>query len=299
MSDEIELLREFLADTPTPTVETRRRIYASATRRSQSHSRLRALMTPLRRLGVPAEPSSHPRALRWGIGLAALLLAVGGAAAYAVSASGDPPVSSLVSQVQESFGDRLLVSGSVSGPTLTVTVASSDEPSSVSATFEAQILAYSVRDAQAASGQTPISSVQYAGPDGNTLLGYGLAPVGIKSVLAPLAQGACRSGAIAADAADASLSVMSALTLDYGGGACAFRFQTTDPATFAANAPTTIGALVNAIGDPNQRPYLVRVDDQAGTPQFVASYTPNAGGAAFIKPGLSTSFIAGGGKATG
>jgi hypothetical protein len=84
------------------------------------------------------------------------------------------------------------------------------------------------------------------------------------------------------------------LTLPYASGACVFKFQTSDPSSFAANAPVTMGALVNAMGDPNERPYLVEVDDQTGTPQFVDSYTPSAGGQAYIKQGLSQSFDLGG-----
>lgn len=290
MSDQDELLRDFGGDLPVPSVETRQRIYAYATQESPGRARPHGRMMVFRRSGASTANSSRPGMFRWGIGLVAVLLAAGGAAAFTVvTASGGQDVSSFVSAVQSRFGDGLLVSGSVTGSTLTVTVASPNEPSAVKAAFEAQMVAYALRDSQSASSQTPINSVQYVAANGKQLPGYGSATVASTRVT-PLAGGACSSAATAVQAADASLTTVSALTLHNGGGACALKFTTTDPVSFAQNASTTLASMGNAIGNPNQRSYLVEVDDQAGTPQFVASYTPGAGGVSYIKPGLSTSF---------
>ncbi len=210
------------------------------------------------------------------------------------TASGGQGLDKIVSQVQSAFGDGRILSASVNGSTISVKLVAPDEPSAVSATFEAQILAYAVRDSMSTSGQTPIDSVQYLDARGSPLQGYATDPVGITPSVSPLGKGACNSAAHAAQTAQASLTIETVQTIPYAGGACVFKFQTADSASFAANASLAIGTLVNAIGDPNQRPYLVEVDDQAGTPQLVDNYTPSAGGVAYVKPGLSTSFFTGG-----
>jgi hypothetical protein len=211
------------------------------------------------------------------------------------TASGGQSIDDLLSQVQKSFGDNRLLSASVNGRTLTVRVAAPDEPSQVSATFEAQILAAAFHDAASSSGQTPINSVQYLDGGGNPIPGYGAAPVGTESngapvpKIPPLAKGACNSAARAAQAdqaalaAQAPLKVQSVLTLPYAGGACAFKFQMSDPSSFGA--PLVVGKLANTLGDTNERAFLVEVDDQAGVPWFVDSYSPSGGGVAYIKPG--------------
>lgn len=288
MSDEMEFLREFRADVPAPTEETRRRIHAYATqtarRRSSLAGWLNGLLSRARRPS-PATPRS--RALRWGVGLVALALASGGAAiAITTTASGGQGIDDLLSQVQNSFGDNRLLSASVNGSTLTVTVAAPDEPSSVTATFEAQILAAAFHDSVSASGQTPIDTVQFLDASGNTIPGYGPAPVGSDTGLAPLRSGACNSAAQKVQTS--SLTIQSALTLPYAGGACAFKFQTSDLSSF--DASRVAGKLADSMGDSNQRAYLVEVDDQAGVPQFVDDYTPNGGGVAYAKPGSNIIF---------
>lgn len=234
-------------------------------------------------MGPPA------RTLRWVAAFALASAVVG--TAISATASGGPGIGGLVSQVQRSFGDGRLVSASVSGSTLNTTLAVPDEPSAVSATFEAQMLAAAVHDS---IGQAHITAVEYTSSNDAMLQGYGPDPVGSTTSPAGLGTGACNSAAQAAEAADASLTVASVLTLPYAGGACVFKFQSSDPSSFASNAPLTIGTLVNAMGNPNERPYLVEVDDQTGIPQFVDSYTPNAGGVTYIRPGLDTSFNNGG-----
>jgi hypothetical protein len=195
-------------------------------------------------------------------------------------------INALLSQVRDSFGDYRLLAAFVKGPTLIVRVAAPDEPSTVSATFEAQILAAAFHDSVSASGGTPIDSVKFLDANGHEIAGYGAASVGSDTGLAPLGKGACMSAARPLQTS--SLTIRSALTLPYAGGACAFRFRTPDPSSFAAGIE---GAkLVNAMGDPNKRSYLVEVDNQAGVPQFVDNYTPGGGGVAYVKPGSGILF---------
>jgi hypothetical protein len=197
------------------------------------------------------------------------------------------PLPQLLSQVQKRFGDGRLLSASVKGSTLTVHVAAPDEASAVNATFEAQILAAAVHD----SG-TSINSVRYLDAKGAAIRGYGPAPVGTDTThkplpkLPPLRKGACNSAA--QGVATSSLAIRSVVTLPYGGGGCAFTFQSAVPSRFEAGRD--VGKLVNAMGDPNDRAYLVELDDQAGVPQFVADYTPGGGGVAYVKPGVNIIF---------
>lgn len=288
MSDEMELLREFRADVPAPTEETRQRIHDYATqaarRRASLPGRLTALVPRVDRWRLATPPS---RGLRWGIALVALALASGGAAiALTTPASGGQGVNDLLSQVQQSFGDSLLLSASVNGSTLTVNVAAPDEPSAVRATFEAQILASAVHDAATSAQQTPINSVQFLDASGNAIPGYSPAPVASDASLATLSSGACMSAAQPLQTS--TLTIQSALTLPYAGGACAFKFQASTPSSF--NAPFDVAKLVDAMGDPNQRSYLVEVDDQAGVPLFIYNYTPSGGGVDYVKPGSNILF---------
>lgn len=226
--------------------------------------------------------------------LAGSAILIAGAAAGAMFALRSPngpgpptPLPQLLSQVQTRFGDGRLLSASVKGSMLTVHVAAPDEPSAVNATFEAQILAAAVHD----SG-TPIKSVRFLDARGTAIRGYGPAPVGTDTTLKPLPKlpplpkGACNSAAQGVETS--SLAIRSVVTLPDAGGACAFTFQTSDPSRF--DASRDVAKLVNAIGDPNERPYLVELDDQAGVPQFVADYTPGGGGVAYVKPGVNIIF---------
>jgi hypothetical protein len=45
-----------------------------------------------------------------------------------------------------------------------------------------------------------------------------------------------------------------------------------------------VGRLVEGMGDPNERAYLVQVDNSAGVPVSVDDYTPSGGGVAYSKP---------------
>lgn len=131
----------------------------------------------------PLIAEAKRRMRRRRVWIAASLILIGGIAAAVASmvTSGGPGstgggrgVHGLLSQVRSSFGDGRLLSASISGRTLTVKVAAPNEPSTVSATFEAQMLAAAFHDVQAAAGQTPINSVQFVDAHGKAIPGYGL-----------------------------------------------------------------------------------------------------------------------------
>lgn len=291
--DEMELLRKFRAGLPSsPREDTRRLIYERATRAGRLMWLVRLLHAPGFR-SVARPPRT--RALRWGVACLILVLAASGAALVMTTrASGGQGIDATVAQLHSSFGDEQLISASVDGSTLRVMVNAPDEPSGVRATFEAQMLADAVSDSMSGGGRPLIDSVHYLSANGGPVPQYGTDPVAPDPSIPALADGACKSAAQEAQdaiAAQAPLQVISVVTLPYGGGTCAFKFQTSDPASFAAEAPWAVGHLDNAMGAPNERPLFVEVDDQAGVPQFVYSYTPSAGGTAYIKPGLSRSFI--------
>jgi hypothetical protein len=263
-----------------------------------------SMLTHVPRLPLSLDPliaEAKRRMRRRRVWIAASLILIGGIAAAVASMAtsggpgstgGGPGVHGLLFQVRSSFGDGRLLSASVSGRTLTVEVAAPTEPSSVGATFEAQMLAAALHDAQAAAGQTPINSVRFVGLHGKAIPGYGPAPVGTDTSGHPLpripalAKGACNAAAQGIQTS--SLVIESAPTLPYAGGACAFRFRTPDPSSFAAGIE--VAKLVNAIGDPNERSYLVEVDNEAGVPQFVHDYTPGGGGVAYVRPGSGILF---------
>jgi hypothetical protein len=291
----IEHLRHFRDDVPAASAATKRRIHAVA---AQGTKRGPAWLpgSAIRQIGArDRKPASrHVRGRRLLVACAAVVLTGAGAAIVVLgTASGGTGVSNLLTQVRTSFGDGRLLSASVSGATLTVAVAAPDEPSSVSADFEAQMLAADARDTLSTS--TPINYVRYTDASGAPIIGQGGDPVGDDPKIAGLASGACNAAARALVAAFAgqsagSLRAESVLTLPYDGGSCAFTFQTSDPEGFAEAAPFVMGSLGQAMGAPNDRAFLLEVDDEAGAPQFVASSSSSAGGTVYIKPGLSQAF---------
>lgn len=252
-----------------------------------------------RSLGLPVSldpliAEAKRRTRRRRVWIAASLILIGGIAAAAVSmgtpggpesSGGGPGLRGLLSQVRSSFGDRRLLSASLSGRTLTVRVAAPNEPSSVRATFEAQMLATALHDAQVVAGHTPINAVRFVDARGKAILGYGVAPIGTDTSGHPLpsipalAKDACKS--VAGSVETSSLTVRSALTLPYGRAGCAFTLQGS-PSSF--DAGVIVGKLVNAMGYPNSRAYLVELDNHAGVPLFVHNYTPGGGGVAYIRP---------------
>jgi hypothetical protein len=243
----------------------------------------------------PLIAEAKRRMRRRRVWIVASLILIGGltAAVASIATSGGPGSTGggsgahgLLSQVRSSFGDHRLVSASVNGRMLTVKVAAHDEPSSVSATFEAQMLASALHDAQAERGRTPIDSVRFVDADGKAIPGYGPATVGGGTSPPPLGGGACKAAAQGVQTS--SMVIQSALTLPYAGGACAFTFQTSDRSGFAAGI---LGyKLISPLGGGDQRSVLWEVDDQAGVPLFVDAYTPGGGGVSYVKPGSGILF---------
>jgi hypothetical protein len=98
--------------------------------------------------------------------------------------------------VQRSFGDRRIVSASVDGSLLTVTLsvphstdigaADTFENRSV---FEAQVLGHAVADWMRAHGQQPLTTVRYRDTQGRSLRGWSLNgdPIGADPNVSPLA----------------------------------------------------------------------------------------------------------------
>lgn len=221
-------------------------------------------------------------------GVTAAVASIAASGGPGSTGGGGPGLHGLLSQIQSSFGDGRLLSASANGRTLTVKVAAPNEPSAVGATFEAQMLAAALYDSQTATGETAINSVRFVDAHGKAIPGYGLTRVGTDTSGHPLtkvpalANGACDSAAHAAQAADTALTIQSALTLPYVGGGCAFKFQTSNPPNF--DYGPDVYQLANAMGDPDQRPILVEVDNQAGVPMFVSDNTPSGGGVEYTKP---------------
>jgi hypothetical protein len=227
------------------------------------------------------------------VGLA-LAGGLGAATLMTLPARGGQSISNLLAEVNASFGDNRLLSASDDGSTLIVRVAAPDSASAVSATFEAQMLGY----AASSDNQGQISSVQYTDVNGVSINGYSRVLVAPPSIPA-LATGACDAAAqallsaFADNAPSVSLSAEAVRTTPYGGGSCAFKFETDDPEAFAVNAPAVVGPLDQAMGSPGQRAFLLEVDDKSGSPQFVYSWSPSFGGVTYVKPGLSLAFVGG------
>ena len=216
-----------------------------------------------------------------GVVAVAVLLtaALAGCAAEQRTTTG---VDNLLSQMQKRFADGRLRSASVTGSTLTVKVSDPTQPSAVSAAFEAQMLAAAVRDSMSTGGQTPITSVQISGsnrdpfgsPGGTP--GFGVSTLERGADIFPLAKGACES--VAKSVQTSSLTIQSVLTFP-SAGACAFRFQTSVPPTYATTGPLR-NELVNGMGAWGKRPFLVEVDNKRGVPLLVES-----NGAYYTEPG--------------
>jgi hypothetical protein len=289
MTDEMQLVREFRDDVPGPSDEARQRIHAYATR-ADGHRSVFGSMPAAR--------------ARWRLGFAlALVVAAAGVIAMTATRIGASPqsntptrqqgVDEVVSQAQSDFGDGRILSAAANGSILSVKLATNDVASSTIAAFEARVLGQGLTEWMAANGQTPITGVISQDASGTVLpgtLSYG-DPVASAPNVQPLPSGSCQSAAAAASAADASLTTESVRVLPFANGVCVFDFQTTDAARFAENAPVTINKLVTAMGDPDQRPYLIQVEDGNGASQFVASWVPGDGGQTWIRPGLPTTFV--------
>jgi hypothetical protein len=199
-------------------------------------------------------------------------------------------VDAVVAQVRRSFGDRQIVSASVEGSVLAVTVdvpGTSKTPGyGVKGTFEAQVLGAAVADWMRSQGQEPITTVRYR--DEGKVIPGSLAngdPVRSDPNVSPLATDACDTAAKAA--ATASLTLVSAQTLPYLNGTCVFTFEAADLETGSDAAMGALGRIISAIGGPpNERPWLFELDNQNGIPKTGASWMLNTG-TTWATPGLA------------
>lgn len=223
-------------------------------------------------------------------GLVAAMASVGGAAARKTALARATSVNDVVAQVRQSFGDQQIVSASVEGSVLSVTL---DVPGTsrtpgygVKGTFEAQVLGAAVADWMRSQGQEPITTVRYR--DEGKVIPGSLAngdPVHSDPSVSPLPADACLTAAKAAGAA--SLTLVSAQTLPYLNGTCVFTFKATDLTAGSQAAMGALGRIIPAIGGPpNERPWLFELDDQNGVPKTGASWMLNTG-TTWATPGLA------------
>jgi hypothetical protein len=219
-----------------------------------------------------------------------------GAAALPDSLKQAKDVNAVVAQVQQSFGDRRIVSASVEGSLLTVKL-SVPYPNDVGAAyenkavFEAQVLGHAVADWQRAHGQQPITTVRYRDTNGRSLLGWSLNgdPIESDPNVSPLAPGTCDSAATAAAAGQASLTLVSAKTLPWINGTCVFVFQTADPAAGSAAAADMLQRIILSIGHPpNVRPWFFELDAKGSNSGLTnAGWMPDGDGFTAARPGLT------------
>jgi hypothetical protein len=222
----------------------------------------------------------------------------GGAAALPNSLRRAKDVDAVVVQVQLSFGDRRIISASVEGSLLIVTL-SVPHPSDVGAAdtyenkavFEAQVLGHAVADWQRAHGQQPITTVRYRDTNGRSLLGWSLNgdPIESDPNVSPLAPGTCDSAATAAAAGETSLALVSAKTLPWINGTCVFAFQTADPAAGSAAAADMLQRIILSIGHPpNVRPWFFELDAKGSNSGLTnAGWMPDGDGFTAAEPGLT------------
>jgi hypothetical protein len=226
--------------------------------------------------------------------IAAAVLAVvasrSGAASIPNSLKHAKDVDAVVAQVRRSFDDQQIVSASVEGSVLAVTLnvpGTSKTPGyGVKGTFEAQVLGAAVADWMRSQGQEPITTVRYR--DQGKVIPGTLAngdPVRSDPDASPLPTGACQTAAKAAGAA--SLTLVSAQTLPYLKGTCVFTFTASDLKAGSDAAMGALGRIISAIGGPpNERPWLFELDDQDGVPKTGASWMLNTG-TTWATPGLA------------
>jgi hypothetical protein len=250
--------------------------------------------------GQPSHPETRKRRMFAATLVAAVVagavlavVASTGGATVPKSAPGHEPtnVDDVVAQVKHSFGDQQIMSASVEGSVLSVTLdvpGTSKTPGyGVKGTFEAQVLGTAVADWMRAHGQEPITTVRYR-DEGKVIPGtlVGGDPVQSDPKVSLLAADACNTAAKAAGAA--SLTLVSAQTLPYLNGTCVFTFQAAD---VTAGSQAAMGALQRMIlaigGPPNERPWLFELDDQNGVAKTGASWMLDGGGTTWATPGLA------------
>src|SRR5581483_1826296 len=196
-------------------------------------------------------PSSRTRRVQFSFALAAGLAAaavaatatLGGAASAPSAVARAAGVDDVLAQAQASFGDRLLVSGSVDGSSLTVNLATPSPPSITVGRFEAAVVGLAAADWMQTHGQDALSTVRSVEANGNSLPGAELGDsINVEASVAPLASDAC---ATAAQNAPASLTAVSARTLSLVGGVCVIKVETSDPVAAAQAAPATIPEITS------------------------------------------------------
>ena len=204
----------------------------------------------------------------------------------------------MVAQVRQSFGDRRIVSASVEGSLLTVTL-SVPHPHDVGAAdtfenravFEAQVLGHAIADWMRAHGQTPITTVRYRDTRGGGLPGWSRSGDRIERDpnVSPLAAGTCESAAGTAASGQASLTLVSAQTLPWINGTCVFVFQTADPAAGSAAAADMLQRLILKFGHPlNTRPWFFELDAEGSNSGLTnAGWMPDGDGFTSARPGLT------------
>jgi len=219
------------------------------------------------------------------------MASIGGAGAIDPALARAPSLDAVVAQVRHNFGDQQIVSASVGGSILSVTLGfpgTSKTPGyGVKPVFEAQVLGAAVADWMRAHGKKPITTVRYRN-EGKVIHGWSVSgdPVETDPHASRLPADACRTAA--KSARSASLTLVSAQTLPYLKGTCVFTFKA---AHLMAGAGAAMGALHRIIlaigGPPDERPWLFELDDQKGVPRNGASWMPAGGGVDWTTPGLA------------
>lgn len=200
-----------------------------------------------------------------------------------------PSLAAVVAQVRQSFGDRQIVSASLEGPVLAVTLhlpGGRRTPGyGVKGTFEAQILGAAVADWMRAHGRQPIATVRYR--DRGRVIPGTLAngdSVETDPSVSPLAADACETAAKAAGTD--LLALVSARTLPYLNGTCVFTFEAADLKAGSGAAMAALSRVIDKIGPPNERPWLFELHDTSGVPKTGASWMPGSG-TTWATPGLA------------
>ncbi|HJU35833.1 MAG TPA: hypothetical protein VJ716_00250 [Gaiellaceae bacterium] len=201
-----------------------------------------------------------------------------------------PSLDAVVAQVRHDFGDQQIVSASVKGSILSVTLdfpGTSRTPGyGVKPVFEAQVLGAAVADWMHAHGKQPITTVRYRNK-GKVIPGWSANgdPVETDPHAPPLPAHACHTAA--KSAGSASLTLLSAQTLPYLNGTCVFTFEAADLMAGSGAAMGALYRIVHAIGGaPDERPWLFELDDEKGVPKSGASWMPAGGGVDWTTPGL-------------
>ena len=274
MNDESELLRDVRSGPPEADEETVQRVYGSATASPRSPwDALRNRLQSTRRLRLGAAITV--------VGVATVVVgttATTGGGALPRGAAVRSGVDSVLAQVQSAFHDGRLISASVQGSELTVTLTTTGPAAITIGTFEAQVLAFAVNEWMQANHEQPISLVSYVDSAGREIqeAATGDAVGGLPS--APvLASGACQA---AATNAQSPLSVVSARQIPFAGGTCLIRLQTSDVTTFGASARNSLGAVQSAGSAAGDHLLLVEVVDQSGNPLVITTWAPGIDGVA-------------------